>query len=277
MISPASRFAGRTIQLSGIRAQFGVSVLGVQRKSRMARRALSEIRLEPGDTLLVGGTMQQIESMRGNHDLLLLEHSVEAVPQTRKATIAVAIFLAIVVLAAFNIVPIVVCAIAGAVLMIATRCLTIYQAARAFDRQIFLLIGSSVALATALQATGGAALIAEGTVRALAGSPPVVVLSAAVPRDGARHEHAFQQRHGGPVHADRHRRRGAARRSPQAFVAAVIFAANCSFATPIGYQTNLLVMGPGHYRFSDFVRAGTPLVLIIWLTFSLLAPWYYSL
>ena len=277
VISPASRFAGRTIQLSGIRAQFGVSVFGVQRKSRMARRALSEIRLEPGDTLLLGGTMQQIESMRGNHDLLLLEHSVEAVPQTRKATIAVAIFVAIVVLAAFDVVPIVVCAIVGAVLMIATRCLTIHQAARAFDRQIFLLIGSSVALATALQVTGGAALIAEGTVRAMAGSPPVVVLSvlflvmALVTNILSNNATAILFM---PIAI------GVAERlavSPQAFVAAVIFAANCSFATPIGYQTNLLVMGPGHYRFSDFLRAGTPLVLIIWLTFSLLAPWYYSL
>jgi di/tricarboxylate transporter len=64
---------------------------------------------------------------------------------------------------------------------------------------------------------------------------------------------------------------------PRVFVYAVIFAANCSFVTPMGYQTNLLVMGPGHYRFSDFVRAGTPLVLVIWATFSLFAPWYYGL
>ncbi len=277
VISPASRFAGRTIQLSGIRAQFGLSVLGVQRKSRMARRALSEIRLEPGDTLLLGGAMQQIETLRGNHDLLLLEHSVEAVPQTRKAKIAVAIFLAIVLLTAFDVVPIVVAAIAGAVLMIATRCLTVYQAARAFDRQIFLLIGSSVALATALQATGGASLIAEGTVRALSGSPPAIVLSvlflvmAIVTNLLSNNATAILFM---PIAIGVAGRLGA---SPEAFVAAVIFAANCSFATPIGYQTNLLIMGPGHYRFSDFVRAGTPLVVIIWLTFSLLAPWYYSL
>lgn len=277
VISPASRFAGRTIQLSGIRAQFGVSVLGVQRKSRMARRALSEIRLEPGDTLLLGGTIQQIESMRGNHDLLLLEHSVEAVPQTRKATIAVAIFIAIVLLSASGLVPIVVAAVAGAVLMIAARCLTIYQAARAFDRQIFLLIGSSVALATALQVTGGAAMIAEGTVHAMSGSPPAVVLSvlflvmALVTNILSNNATAVLFM---PIAIGVAGRLGA---SPQAFVAAVIFAANCSFATPLGYQTNLLVMGPGHYRFSDFIRAGTPLVLIIWLTFSLLAPWYYSL
>ena len=62
-----------------------------------------------------------------------------------------------------------------------------------------------------------------------------------------------------------------------AFAVAVVFAANCSFATPVGYQTNLLVMGPGHYRFSDFVRAGFPLTVILWLVFSFFAPWYYSL
>ena len=63
---------------------------------------------------------------------------------------------------------------------------------------------------------------------------------------------------------------------PRVFLYAVIFAANCSFATPMSYQTNLLVMAPGHYRFSDFVRAGVPLILLVWLTFSLFAPWYYG-
>ncbi|MBT4487450.1 MAG: SLC13 family permease, partial [Rhodospirillaceae bacterium] len=64
---------------------------------------------------------------------------------------------------------------------------------------------------------------------------------------------------------------------PMVFIHAVIFAANCSFATPMGYQTNLLVMGPGHYKFSDYLRGGTPLIVLIWLAFSLFAPWYYGL
>jgi di/tricarboxylate transporter len=64
---------------------------------------------------------------------------------------------------------------------------------------------------------------------------------------------------------------------PMAFVYAVIFGASCSFASPIGYQTNLLVMAPGHYRFADFMRAGTPLIFVLWITFSLFAPWYYNL
>jgi len=277
VISPGSRYAGRTIQLSGIRPQFGISVLGVQRKSRMARSAMSDIRLEPGDTLLIGGPMDAIKLLRGNHDLLLLEHSAEAVPQSRKARIAVAIFAAIVVLSAFSIVPIVVAAICGAVLMLLTGCLSILQAARAFDRQIFLLVGASVALATALEATGGAALIASTSLQLLDGASPGIVLSglflvmAIITNVLSNNATAVLFT---PIALGIAKGLGA---PPEPFIAAVIFAANASFATPIGYQTNLLVMGPGHYRFGDFLRAGTPLVIIIWLTFSLLAPWYYGL
>jgi di/tricarboxylate transporter len=277
VISPGSRYAGRTIQLSGLRPQFGISVLGVQRKSRMARSAMSDIRLEPGDTLLIGGPMEAIKLLRGNHDLLLLEHSAEAVPQSRKARIAVAIFAAIVLLSAFSVVPIVVAAICGAVLMLLTGCLSILQAGRAFDRQIFLLVGSSVALATALEITGGAALIASASLNLMEGASAGVVLSglflvmAVLTNILSNNATAVLFT---PIALGIAKGMGA---PPEPFIAAVIFASNASFATPIGYQTNLLVMGPGHYRFSDFLRAGTPLVIIIWLTFSILAPWYYGL
>ena len=277
VIAPGSRYAGRTIQLSGLRPQFGISVLGVQRKSRMARSAMSDIRLEPGDTLLIGGPMDAIAQLRGNHDLLLLEHSAEAVPQSRKARIAVAIFAGIVVLAAFSILPIVVAAVCGAVLMLLTGCLSILQAARAFDRQIFLLVGSSVALATALEATGGAALIASSSLQLMEGASAGVILSglflvmAILTNILSNNATAVLFT---PIALGIAKGMGL---PPEPFIAAVIFAANSSFATPIGYQTNLLVMGPGHYRFSDFLRAGTPLVIIIWLTFSILAPWYYGL
>lgn len=277
VIAPGSRYAGRTIQLSGLSVRLGVSVLGVQRKSRMARTALSEIRLEPGDTLLIGGPLDNIKALRGDHDLLLLEHSAEAVPQSRKAPVAGAIFLAIVVASALSLVPIAVAAIAGVAAMLATGCLSLHQAARAFDRQIFLLIGVSVAMATAMEATGGAALIANGAVGMMAGAPVYVALSAlflliAVMTNILSNNATavlfmpialgIADGFGAPA-------------AP--FIAAVIFGANCSFATPIGYQTNLLVMGPGHYRFIDFIKGGTPLVVIVWVVFSLLAPWYYGL
>ncbi|WP_299864579.1 SLC13 family permease [uncultured Hoeflea sp.] len=277
VVSPGSRYAGRTIQLSGLRPQFGLSVLGVQRKSRMARSALSDIRLEPGDTLLIGGAMDAIKNLRGNHDLLLLEHSAEAIPQSRKARIAVMIFIAIVLTSAFSLVPIVVAAVGGAVMMLLTGCLSLLQAARAFDRQIFLLVGSSIALATAMEATGGAELIAQTALTVMDGASPAIVLSglflvmAVMTNILSNNATAVLFT---PIALGVAKALGV---SPAPFIAAVIFASNASFATPIGYQTNLLVMGPGHYRFGDFLRAGTPLVIIIWLTFSLLAPWYYAL
>ncbi|MDZ5696873.1 SLC13 family permease [Chelativorans sp. M5D2P16] len=277
VIAPGSRHAGRTIRNAGIDITHGVHMLGVQRKHRMGRTPLSEIRLEPGDTILIGGTDRAFEEMRDSHDLLVLEWSAEPVPQRRKAGIAIAIFAFIVVTAAFNILPIVVTSIAGAFAMMATGCLTLQQVGRAFDRQIFLLVGASIAAATALERTGGAELIANGVVTLLDGQSPAVVVSgffavvAVLTNFLSNNATAVLFT---PIAIGIAEAIGA---PPEAFVAATIFAANASFATPIGYQTNLLVMGPGHYSFRDFIKAGAPLVAIMWLTFSLVGPWYYGL
>ena len=277
VVAPGSRYAGRTMQYSGLRTQFGITLFGLQRKSRMARSALSEIRLEPGDTLLLCGRELAIADLRGNHDLLLLEYSAQPIPQSAKAEMAGAIFFAIVVMSAAGVLPIEVLAVTGAVLMVATRCLTIGEAARAVDRSILMLIGASIAAATALERTGGAALIAQGTVHLLGGLSPAFILSglfliiAIMTNFLSNNATAVLFT---PIALDVARRLGV---PPQGFLACVIFAANASFATPIGYQTNLLVMGPGRYRFVDFAKAGVPLVILVWLTFSLVGPWYYAL
>lgn len=277
VVAPGSRHSGRTIRNAGIETSYGVDVIAVQRKNRMSRIPFPEIRLEPGDTLLVGGTEAQLQNLRANHDLLLLEWSAETVPQRRKAGIAFIVFAAIVTCAATGVVPIASAAIVGAFSIIATGCLTMQQAARAFDRQIFVLVGASIAAAVALEKTGGAMLAAESVVRLFEGHGPAVLLSAffaaiAVMTNFLSNNAAavlFTPIGIGIAKA--------VDAPPEAFVAAVIFAANSSFATPMGYQTNLMVMGPGNYRFLDYVKAGCPLVVIIWLTFSVVGPWYYGL
>lgn len=276
VIAPGSRHAGRTVKNAGIETMYGLDVIGVQRKSRMGRLPMREIRLEPGDTVLVGGTDSALREMRNAHDLLLLEWSTEAMPQTRKAWIAFLIFAGVVLTAASGMVPIVATAIIGAFAMVATGCLSLQQALRAFDSQIFLLVGASIAAAHALEGTGGAALIANASVAAMAGQNPAVVLSGmflviAILSNFLSHTPTavlFT-----PIAIGIAEGIGAPR---EAFVVAVIFAANACFMTPIGYQTNLLVMGPGRYSFSTFMKAGTPLVLIIWLTFSIVGSWYYG-
>ncbi|MGV0911031.1 SLC13 family permease [Martelella sp. FOR1707] len=277
VITPGSLFEGRTVRFSGIQQRFNITIFGVRRKSRMARTPFSQLRFEAGDTLLIGGREDDLRAMRGNHDILLLEHSAESVPPRDKALLASGIFAAIVILSATGLTPMVVNAVAGALLMILFGCLTLQQAARAFDRQIYLLVGASIAMATALQATGGAQLIAEGIVALGGGSSAwlmivmlfvgVSILTNVLSNNAAVALFI-------PIGLSMARQIGA---PPEAFAAAVIYAANCSFATPIGYQTNLMVMGPGHYSFGDFIRAGVPLIVLLAVVFALTAPWYYGL
>lgn len=277
IVSPGSRYVGRTVQGANIRFIEGVIVMGVQRTRRMQHREFREIRLEPGDTLLVGGTMEAISRLRSSRDLLLLEWSAAAVPLRRFAPRAIAIFLAVVAAASTGVLPIMVASVLGVLAMIATRCLNVRQAMRTVDSRIFMLVAAALAGAVALEKTGGAAQIANSVVALFAGSPAWVVLSAFFLAIAILTNFLSNNATAvlfTPIAIKIAQGIGA---PPEAFISAVIFAANCSFATPVGYQTNLLVMGPGHYRFADFIKAGTPLVILIWLTYSFVGPWYYQL
>ena len=276
VVAPASRLSGRTISQSGFHSETGCVVMGLQRRSRMPRMAMTEIRLEPGDVLLVAGSASEVKRLRTYRDVLLLDWSASEVPPRRLAPRALLIFLAMVAASASGLVPIVTASVTATMAMILAGCLNIRQAMRAVDSRIFMLIGASIASASALEVTGGARAVADLLVSQLEGQPPGIVLSAlyllvmiltnllsnnatAVLFTPIAINMATQT--GIPV---------------EAFVTCVIFAANSSFATPIGYQTNLIVMGPGHYRFSDFLLAGTPLALLLWLSFTLIAPLYYG-
>lgn len=277
VIPPGSRYVARTIRGSGIRANEGVVVLGVQRKSHMQRTTLSRVRLEPGDTILVGGTPDEVGRLRASRDILLLEWSAAIVPLRRHAPRAIAIFAGVVILAATEILPIMAASLLGAVAMILTGCITVLQAKRAFDSRIFMMIGATLASAVALEHTGGAAYLAQAAVQVMAGQSPAAILSAfflviaILTNIMSNNATAVLFT---PIAIQIANEIGV---DPMAFVIGVIFAANCSFATPVGYQTNLLVMAPGHYRFTDFLLAGLPLVILMWLTYSLVGPWYYSL
>ncbi|WP_421724094.1 SLC13 family permease [Bauldia sp.] len=277
VVAPGSRLIGRTIEQAAIHLETGTVVLGVERRSRMPRMPLSDIRLEAGDVLLVGGTREAIEGLRLNRDLLLLEWSAADLPTRRYARRALIIFAAMVVYAASGIGPIVIGALAGAFAMIAFGCLNIRQAMRAFDHRIFLMVGASLAAAAALEATGGAIFIANAALDAVLDYPVSVTLSvlflvvAVLTNVLSNNATAVLFT---PIALQLALRTG---NDPMPFVVAVILAASCAFASPIGYQTNLLVMGPGHYRFRDYVIGGSPLVLLMWVVYTFVGPWYYGL
>ena len=277
VVAPGSRLIGRTIEQAVIHQTTGTIVLGVERRSRMPRMALSDIRLEAGDVLLLAGTRESVEGLRLNRDLLLLEWSAADLPTRRYARRALVIFAAMVAYAASGIGPIVIGALAAALAMVLAGCLNMRQAIRAFDYRIFLMIGASLAAAAALEATGGAEAIAGAAVAAVDGTSSWVTLSviflvtSLLTNILSNNATAVLFTPIAMGIADR-------LNAPAIpFVVAVILAASCSFATPVGYQTNMLVMGPGHYRFRDYLVGGGPLVILMWLTFSLVGPWYYGL
>ncbi|WP_169568651.1 SLC13 family permease [Sneathiella limimaris] len=278
VIAPASRMIGRALHQINFRYRTHCVVLGIQRRSRMIRTSrMTDIRLEAGDVLLLMGSRSNMTRLRNNPDVLLLEWSTRELPALAMAMRARLIFGAVVLTAATGLLPIIVAAIGGAAAMVVSGCLNVHQASRAIDRRIVMLIWAALALGTAMQATGGALFLAEALVAALSGAPNAVILSfffllvAVITNVLSNNATAVLFT---PIGIGIATTLGI---DPMVFVVAVILAANCSFATPMGYQTNLLVMGPGHYRFFDFVRAGAPLVVLLWLVFSVFAPFYYRL
>lgn len=243
----------------------------------MVRAPLSEISLVAGDVLLLLGTPGAVRGLRDHRDLLLLARSRAELPVRHHTRRALLIFITMVVGAATGIVPIVIAAMTGAAAMIATGALTVSQAARTFDSRIYFLIGAAFAMAAALEATGGAQFLAHIVVQIFSPWGPAILLSALFLLVAILTNFLSNHATGAlfaPIVVSAATEIGA---DPEPFVYGLIFALNCSFATPIAYQTNLIVMGPGHYRFRDFMLAGIPLILIVWIAYSLFAPLYYGL
>ncbi len=277
MVAPASRMIGQTLPQIGFRYKTHCIVLGIQRRSRMIRARLTDIRLRAGDMLLVQGQPEHIAALKANGDVVLIEWSREELPALDHAKRASSAFLISVGLAATGLVPVVVATLSGAAAMVALGVLNVRQASRAVDPLIVSTIIAALALGAAMQETGGAGFLALSLVSALKGAEPATVLSlffllvAGLSNIISTKTAAVLFT---PIAVEIANQLGV---RPEVFAVAVVFAANCSFASPLGYQTNLLVMAPGHYKFTDYARVGVPLIFVLWIAFSVFAPWYYGL
>lgn len=277
MLVPGGDLSGATIRNSHFLRRYGCLVLGLQRRAHMIRTRMTEITLEPGDVLLLYGTQESVASLQRSRDLVILDQSSEDMPAYHHSKRALAVFTGVVVLAATNMVPIVILAMIGAALMILMGAIRLQQALRSIDFRLVFIIATSLSLGAALELTGGATYLAQKIVMALDQAGPAVMLSgfflivAIFTNLVSNNACAVLFT---PIGVHIAYDTGI---DPHIFAIACMFAANCSFCTPIGYQTNLLVMGPGHYRFNDFLLLGTPLMLLIWAAFSLIAPLYYGI
>lgn len=277
VIAPASRMMGRNLAQIVFHSRTRCTVIGIQRRSRMIRQGLQDIRLESGDVLLLLGHRKDVRRLRGQRDIILLEWSAHDLPAVELAWRSMLIFATTVTLSATGVLPIVVSSLLGAGAMLMAGCLNVHQAIRSLDRRVAMLVWAALAMGTALHGTGGASWIALQMLNLMDGAPNLAILSAffllvaAMTNVLSNNATAvlFTPIGLGLAHS--------LQMPAEAFVLATLFAANCSFATPMGYQTNLLVMGPGHYRFIDYFKAGVPLILIIWIAYTAIAAVRYGL
>jgi len=248
----------------------------VRAPSSQATGDLNMIRLRAGDVLLVQGSGEAISKLKDSGSMLVLDGTTD-LPQTHNAKRALAIMGVVVLAAALGIVPISVSAIVGLGLMIVTGCLSWRDAATALSIPVVMIIVTALALGKALMGTGMADFLAVSFVGAASGLPTPMILSAfmllmTVMTNVVSNNAAAVI--GTPIAIGIAQQLGV---SVEPFILAVLFGANMSFATPYGYQTNLLILSAGGYKFSDFLRVGIPLTIIMWLGFSLVLPVLYQL
>jgi di/tricarboxylate transporter len=261
VVSPYCDRVGQTIRDGRFRDRYGAVVLAVAREGRPLRGNLASIQLRAGDLLLLEARPAFVTRQRAQNDFLLINELDEERPDHRRAKLSWAILLGVVLAAAIGVTTILTAALIGAAAIVATRCLAPNEARRSIDLGVYITIAASFGLGTALYKSGAAEFIAVHAL-GLANNDPLLLLimtyvfvslATEVVTNNAAAVLSL------PIVLATTASLGL---NPEPYVITVMMAASASFATPLGYQTNLMVYGPGSYRFTDFLRAGVPMNVI---------------
>lgn len=280
VVMAGSRLQGVRLGDARLASKYKLTLLAVHRAGKVSRvrqpGSLQDTVLDAGDVLLVQGTREDVAKVKESGELLVLDGGAD-LPRTRKAPLALAIMVGVVSIAAAGILPISVSAVTGVMALIGTRCIQWRDLQRALSTQVILIIVASLALGSAMMRTGAADFVAQIFVGSTFGLPPGFVIAALILMIGLLTNVVSNNAAaviGTPIAISIAQRLGL---PLEPFVLAVLFGANMSFATPMAYQTNLLVMNAGGYKFGDFVRVGVPLALLMWFVYSILLTWAYQL
>lgn len=278
VVTPGSPLAGRSLKDVSFMNQYGLVAIALHRADRvvdMHNQGLGKVTLHVGDILLVQGGQEEIAEFKKRGDILVLDATTD-LPRSHRAPRALVIMGLVILAAATGLLPISVSALGGALLMILTHCLTWRDAMNALSAPVVLIVAASLALGIGMTETGAAEYLAQAFVSVLHGAPPAVLLSGlmlllAILTNVVSNNAAAVI--GTPIAVSVATQLNL---PPEPFVIAVLFGANMSFATPMAYKTNLLVMNAGGYKFSDFVKVGVPLVIIMWVSLSIILPIIYD-
>lgn len=263
LITPGCRMVGRSLGSMRLRRRYGVYPLAVHRRNQNIGRQLDDLVVQVGDTLLLEGTADDIHRLAQDMEMVEIGKPSERAFRRRHAPIVIAVLAAIVILSAMNVAPILHLSIVGVAIVLVTRCIDADEAFAFVDGRLLALIFGMLGVGAGLERSGAVQLVVEAAAPLLAGLPPVVLLFAVYALTSLLTEIVSNNAVAvivTPVAIGLATTLGV---DPRPVVIAVMFAASASFATPIGYQTNTLVYGPGGYRFTDFLRIGLPLNLVM--------------
>ena len=275
VVSHSCPLVGTTIREGGFRGQYNAVVLAVARDGARIQRKIGDIVLQPGDTLLLEARPSFVTQQRHSRDFFLVSQIEDSQPpQHHRAYAAITIVVGLVASVTVGLTDILHAALGAAALMLLARCCTLGSARKTLDWPLLVAIGAAIGIGAAVEQTGLAAALAGGFI-GLAGSSTyaaltalfitTVLISSMVTNNAAAvimFPLAVSLAQG-------------ASQSPMPYAIVVLIAASASFLTPIGYQTNLMVYGPGGYRFTDFLRLGAPLTLLVGVITLTLVPWVW--
>ncbi|MCB2222780.1 MAG: SLC13 family permease [Actinobacteria bacterium] len=271
-LAPTTTMVGRTLQRIRFRETYGFDALAIWRRGEIITRRLRSMPLQFGDALLLRGPRHRVATLRDSDEFLLLEPVERATRRPTKAPIAVLTLLGVVLLVSLGGMAIATAMVLGAVVMVVTGCLTMEEAYANIDWRTVFLVAGMLPLGTAMENTGAARYLADLLLDVMGGMGPlgvlagVYLLSALVtqPMSNAAAVVLIV-----PIAIDAALGLGA---NVQPFVLASVIGASTSFLTPVGHKANVLVFGPGGYKFFDYTRAGAPLTLLIFVTMMLTLP-----
>ncbi|MBI3995562.1 MAG: SLC13 family permease [Nitrospirae bacterium] len=275
VIAPNSPIEGRTLRQTRFFQRFNAAALAIRHRGEVMHEQLETTRLQAGDVLLLEVRRENLDELKERQAFIFVTEV--GLPEFRKHKIlpAVAIVSGVVLTAALGIFPIVVSAIIGSVLLILTKCITLEEAYTAIDWKVIFLLAGVLTLGIALEKTGAAALISNLLIGTIGAFGPVAIVSALYLLTSLLTEMMSNNATAAllaPIAIVTAESLGLDARP---FLMAVTYAASASFMTPVGYQTNTLIYGAGQYKFSDFLRVGTPLNILFWLLATILIPYFW--
>jgi di/tricarboxylate transporter len=277
VVAPNSWLIGKSLKEIDFRRQMNATALAIRHHGELIREKIADRKLRPGDVLLIEAKVDRLNELKRNSAFVFMSEIGFEEFRKKKILPALLILSAVVAAAALGYLPIVVAAVSGCILMVLFRCITPQEAYDSIDWRVLILLAGTLALGAAMEKTGAATLFSKALVASIGRLGPVVLLSAFYLATSLLTEIMSNNATAVvmcPIAIAAAESMGVQVRP---FLMAIAFAASASFMTPIGYQTNTLIYGPGRYRFSDFTRVGVPLNILYWILATILIPRFWPL